>query len=66
MDEAKPMIVPKLVAVTKADWRMPANTRQSCSIHYRSSPKEKGHMDEARKPYAVRMKEARAQARAKR
>jgi hypothetical protein len=27
------MIMPKLVVVTKADWRMPANTRQSYSIH---------------------------------
>jgi len=30
MDEAKPMIVPKLVAVTKADWRTPAK-RRSCA-----------------------------------
>jgi hypothetical protein len=29
LDEANLMIVPKLVVVTKADWRMPQNTRQS-------------------------------------
>jgi hypothetical protein len=34
LDEAKPMIVPKLVAVTEADWRMLShNTRQPYSIH---------------------------------
>jgi hypothetical protein len=59
MDEAKPMIVPKLVVVTKADWRMPANTRQSYSIHPSSLPKGRS-MDEAPKSYGERQKEARA------
>ena len=59
------MIVPKLVAVTKADWRMLShNTRQPYSIHP-SIPAEVT-MDEAPKSYAIRMKEARAQARPKR
>jgi hypothetical protein len=59
MNEAKPMIVPKLVVFTKADWRVPANTRQSHSIHPSSLPKGRS-MDEAPKSYRERQKEARA------
>jgi hypothetical protein len=67
MDEANPMIVPKLVVVTK-------RIGECCRITLASptpstiavAQKEKAKIDEARKPYAIRMKEARAIARARR
>jgi hypothetical protein len=58
------MIVPKLVAVTKAASRGDAEALRLAYPNHAGNRKDR--MTEDYKPYAIRMKEARAQARAKR